>query len=105
MASDKLFTTFLPADIVGGVRRPQTPTAVVVDRFGNAFVADFSHHAIRKISPQGKISTLAGNPLIAGPNGLPEGGYADGTGKNARFNTAASGGEGGDFRVTGSQKC
>ena len=54
------------------------PTGVALDRQGNVYVADFANHAIRKITPDGRVSTLAGSP------GEP--GSADGAGAAARFN-------------------
>jgi len=54
------------------------PNAVAVDASGNVYVADFSNHTIRKITPVGDVSTLAG---LAGISGS-----ADGVGSNARFN-------------------
>ncbi len=39
-----------------------TPNASVVDSNGNVFVADTSMHTIRKITPAGVVSTLAGSP-------------------------------------------
>ncbi len=54
-----------------------TPSAVAVDNAGNIYVADTLNHAIRKISPEGAVTTLAGT---AG-----ESGSVDGNGANARF--------------------
>jgi sugar lactone lactonase YvrE len=53
------------------------PKGVAVDSAGNVYVADAGNHAIRKITPAGEVSTLAGNG---------SGGSADGTGTAARFN-------------------
>src|SRR4051812_42893072 len=39
------------------------PTDVVVDRTGNIYVADSRNHAIRKITPAGLTSTVAGIPF------------------------------------------
>jgi sugar lactone lactonase YvrE len=52
------------------------PRSLVFDRAGNLYVADTKNHAIRKITPAGVVSTLAGG-------GLP--GSTDGTGGAARF--------------------
>jgi NHL repeat len=37
-----------------------TPCGVAVDTAGNVFVADTGNHAIRKISPDGNVTTIAG---------------------------------------------
>lgn len=55
------------------------PTGIAVDPAGNFYVPDL--HKIRKITPQGVVSTIAGG------NGK---GYVDGTGTNARFNSITS---------------
>ncbi|MCD0489495.1 YDG domain-containing protein [Pedobacter sp. MC2016-14] len=53
------------------------PFGVATDASGNVYVADTYNHLIRKISPAGVVSTLAGNV---------SGGSADGTGTAASFN-------------------
>ncbi|MFC5513893.1 gluconolaconase [Massilia jejuensis] len=53
-----------------------TPSALAIDRFGTLYVADTGNHAIRKIAPDGSVTTLAGD-------GQP--GNADGVGRAARF--------------------
>ena len=63
-------------DGVGATARFNTPTGVAVDKSGNAYVADSGNNAIRKITPEGVVSTLAGG---VGP------GFADGVGPAARF--------------------
>ncbi len=52
------------------------PFSVAVDSAGTVYVADTNNGAIRKISPSGLVTTLAGGN---GP------GYADGTGTAAKF--------------------
>jgi DNA-binding beta-propeller fold protein YncE len=54
------------------------PIGVAVDEHGNVFVADTYNDLVRKISPEGQVSTVAGM-------GLP--GYADGDHSAALFDT------------------
>lgn len=65
------------ADGKGAAAAFHTPSAVARDHAGNLYVADTGNHAIRKITPDGSVTTLAGN-------GSP--GFADGVGRAARFN-------------------
>ena len=53
------------------------PEGVAVDAVGNVYVADTFNNLIRKITPSGLVSTLAGT-LVKG--------YSDGTGTSASFN-------------------
>lgn len=53
-----------------------TPSAIAVGRDGMVYVADTGNHAIRRLSPDGVVTTLAGT-------GAP--GFADGAGAQARF--------------------
>ncbi|MEX0288546.1 MAG: sterol desaturase family protein [Flavobacteriaceae bacterium] len=52
------------------------PADIVMDAQGNMFIADEENHVIRKISPEGEVSTYAGGVR----------GFADGTGAAAQFN-------------------
>src|SRR5947207_10906905 len=54
----------------------QYPTGVAVDSAGYVYVADYGHNQIKKIDPDGTVSTLAGS----GGQGS-----ADGTGTAAEF--------------------
>ena len=54
-----------------------SPTGVSVDKDGVVFVAENNNHRIRKITPMGVVSTLAGSSY----------GFSDGTGTAAKFNT------------------
>ncbi|MGH7978579.1 MAG: hypothetical protein ACREE6_04345, partial [Limisphaerales bacterium] len=55
------------------------PAGIAVDGSGNVYVADTGNDTIRKITPAGVVSTLAG---LAG-----NAGSADGLGTNASFNS------------------
>ena len=65
------------ADGPGNTARFDHPEGVAVDGSGNIYVADNYNHSIRKITPTGTVTTLAGS---AGASG-----FADGTGSDARF--------------------
>ncbi len=67
------------ADGTGSAARFNGPSDVAFDGAGNAYVTDTNNHTIRKITPAGVVSTLAG---LAGTSGS-----ADGTGSAARFHS------------------
>lgn len=52
------------------------PTGVAMDSFGNIYVCDSQNNRIRRVTPEGFVSTVAGM-------GIP--GFADGSGYNAQF--------------------
>lgn len=64
-------------DATGATARFAGPRGVAVDSTGNVYVADTNNHRIRKITPAGVVTTVAGGTA----------GYADGDGATARFNT------------------
>jgi serine/threonine protein kinase len=55
----------------------RAPSGIAVDNAGNVYVAEFASDTVRKISPEGTVSLLAGLP------GYP--GWRDATGDNAYF--------------------
>ncbi|HEX2900329.1 MAG TPA: NHL repeat-containing protein, partial [Bacteroidia bacterium] len=70
--------TFGTDDGAGGAARFFEPAGLTVDSAGNLYVADTRNHTIRRITPAGVVTTLAGQALASGS--------ADGTGSEARFN-------------------
>ena len=64
-------------DDTGAAARFYNPGGLAVDGAGNVYVADKANHTIRKVTPAGVVTTVAG---LAGTPGS-----ADGTGSAARF--------------------
>jgi sugar lactone lactonase YvrE len=81
---DGVVTTFVgtsgthgSTDGIGAAARFDSPNAVAIDPAGNLFVTDAGNFTVRRITPAGQVSTLAG---VA-----QEQGSDDGTGAAARF--------------------
>ena len=66
------------ADGTGAAARFNSPNMVVADAAGNLYLSDTGNNTVRKITPAGVVSTLAGTPGAAG--------LADGNGPAAQFN-------------------
>jgi hypothetical protein len=67
------------SDGIGAAARFTAPYSIATDSAGNLFVVEISNHTIRKITPGGAVTTLAGK---AG-----EPGHADGIGTDATFSS------------------
>ena len=65
-------------DPTGTLAQLADPQGVAVDGAGNVYVADTGNHRIRKITPAGAVTTLAGSGNV---------GFFDATGTAAEFNT------------------
>jgi TolB-like protein len=64
-------------DGAGSTARFNQVHGVGADRAGNVYAADFGNHTVRKITPEGVVTTLAGHAGSPGSN--------DGPGSEARF--------------------
>lgn len=79
---NRLVTTHAGSGVMGyldgpaGTARFNAPFDVALDKAGNMFVADYGNHSIRRISPDGIVSTFAGDGIQ---------GFIDGKGKAARL--------------------
>lgn len=69
-------------DEQGSGARFTYPRGVATDGMGNVYVADTGNHTVRKITPDGTVTTLAGTAGVAG--------YANGVGSAALFDTPSS---------------
>jgi DNA-binding beta-propeller fold protein YncE len=65
------------ADGAGAHARFDTPSALAIDAEGVLYVADTGNHAVRRIAPDGRVTTLAGDGVAGG---------TDGEAQHARFN-------------------
>lgn len=63
----------------GTAARFNAPTGIVIDSSGNLYVADSGNHAVRKVTPAGDVTTIAGSAASSGST--------DATGTSARFNS------------------
>ena len=71
------------ADGTGPAAHFNRPSSLAVDAAGNSYVLDAGNATIRKVTPAGVVTTLAGVALV-------QGAVVDGTGSNARFNQPQS---------------
>jgi hypothetical protein len=78
-------------DGVGSQAQFHGPSDLAVDTNGNLYVCDAGNQTIRKITPAGVVTTIAGFPGSAGS--------ADGTNSAARFNSTGRIATGGDGRL------
>lgn len=75
------------ADGIGTAAQFNFPSGIAIDGAGNLYVADTFNSTIRKILPNGTVSTLAGlAPTAANPSPTNQG-STNGTGAAARFQT------------------
>jgi len=69
---------YVAGDFADGIRsdaRFDSPHGIAIDEAGNLYVADSNNHRIRRITPKGEVSTLAGGWE----------GFSDGIGSDAQF--------------------
>lgn len=65
------------SDGQGGAARFNHPIGLAIDHAGNVLVADYHNHAIRRMTPSGLVTTVAGMPAVWGAT--------DGNAADARF--------------------
>jgi sugar lactone lactonase YvrE len=81
------------SDGTGNEAQFDNPIGIALDSNGNIYAADFNNDCIRKITPRGVVTTIAGNShgsRAGGPGGAGVIGSADGTGSNALFNSPSA---------------
>ncbi len=66
-------------DGTGSAARFNHPNGIAVDSAGNVYVADQYCHTVRKVAPDGAVTTFAGKPNVRGGN--------DGVGNAAEFSS------------------
>src|SRR5262249_22201767 len=66
-------------DGVGAAAVFNRPTSLTIDAAGNLYVTDSGNDTIRKVTPDGVVTTLAGSPRLPGDD--------NGVGSAARFDT------------------
>jgi glucose/arabinose dehydrogenase len=64
------------ADGAGASASFNTPSALAIDSAGNLYVADTGNNRVRKVTPEGAVTTLAGDGVA---------GFADGPAAQSRF--------------------
>jgi sugar lactone lactonase YvrE len=57
-------------DGIGAAAQFSFPVAIAADAYGNAYVADGSDSIIRKITPEGSVTTIAGSTAQPGDHGV-----------------------------------
>lgn len=76
-------------DANGTAARFNSPIGITIDASGNLYVLDAGNRNVRKITPAGDVTTLAGpdNAVCVANISCPSGYLINGTGTAARFNT------------------
>lgn len=72
-------------DGAGNAARFHNPSGLAVDRQGNILVADTAYNTIRRITPAGVVTTLAGQAVDPETGVANNGGTSDGVGTTAQF--------------------
>jgi streptogramin lyase len=75
------------SDGTGSLASFYFPAAVAVDTAGNIYVSDFNNNKIRKVTPAGVVTTLAGNGTVGSDDGMG----SSATSFNGPYGIAAAG--------------